>query len=140
MGGKTFLSYAFTMNAYNFGLLFKSFKPPVYIRNNIFYRNINEENIESDSEFIKDFEAATTLWSHRIFYDFLTSTNKEELNNRCACPLYDNCSDKIKIDDEYTCKTAPWAIIKNSKKIICQYGMAVHSFGLWQNKLEIEWD
>jgi hypothetical protein len=33
---------------------------------------------------------------------------------------------------------SPWEIIKNKDKIICQYGMAAHSFGLWQNSLDIK--
>ena len=31
-------------------------------------------------------------------------------------------------------------ILKNEKKITCQYGMAAHSFGLWQNNLDIKID
>lgn len=139
---KTFFSLAFCMDWPNFALLFSSFAPPVYLKNGVLYRNVdaNHDDSETDYEFIKDFEAATTIWSHRLLYNFLTSKNKKQLTERCECPLYENCQDKEKIGDEYTCKTAPWEIIKNEKKIICQYGMAAHSFGLWQNTLDIDWE
>jgi hypothetical protein len=62
----------------------------------------------------------------------------EDFQKHATCPLYDQCETRVVIDDDYACKTSPWEIIKNDKKIFCQYGMATHSFGLWQNKLNTD--
>jgi len=134
----TFFSMAFCMDWQNFALFFQCFPSPTYIKEGVLMRTVSIISEEQDKEFIKNFEAATTIWSHRVLYELLCSETLDQLNERCSCPLYENCHIRPQIDDDYTCKTAPWEIIKNDKKIICQYGMATHSFGLWQNKLDIK--
>lgn len=133
----TFFSMSFCMDWENFALFFQCFPSPAYISDGALYRTASTNSEIEDSEFMKNFEAATTIWSHKLLYDVLTSKNKKQLDERCICPLYENCQDRLKINDDYTCSRAPWEIIKNEKKIICQYGMAAHSFGLWQNSLDI---
>ncbi len=134
----TFFSMSFTMPWEHFAIFFQCFPSPAYISNGVLYRTVSANSDEEDKEFIKNFEAATTIWSHRILYDLLCSENQEQINNRCICPLYESCHIRPQIGEDYICKTAPWEIIKNEKKIICQYGMAAHSFGLWQNNLDIK--
>lgn len=136
-GSKTFFSLPFCMGNSDFASFYTIFPPPAYFRNGIFYRNMSM-NKDDDHEFNKEFEAATTIWSHRMVYDLLCSNNLTDFQNHSSCPLYDECETRIEIGDNYTCKSAPWEIIKNEKKIICQYGMAAHSFGLWQNTLDID--
>jgi len=136
----TFFSMSFCMDWENFAIFFRCFPSPAYLDNGTLCRTVSISSDEEDSEFIKNFEAATTIWSHRILYDFLCSENPSQLNDRCHCPLYENCHIRPEIGEDYICKTAPWEIIKNAKKITCQYGMAAHSFGLWQNNLEIKLD
>jgi hypothetical protein len=138
MTSPTFFSMAFCTDWPNFALLFQCFPSPAYLNNGVLYRTVSINSDEEDSEFMKNFEAATTIWSHRILYDLLCSENQSQLNERCQCPLYEGCHIRPQIDDDYTCKMAPWEVIKNKKKIICQYGMATHSFGLWQNTLDIK--
>ena len=134
----TFFSMSFVMHWKDFALFFQCFPSPAYLNNGVLCRTVSTNSDDEDKEFIKNFEAATTIWSHRVLYDLLCSENHEQLNDRCSCPLYDNCHVRPQIGDDYTCKTAPWEIVKNEKKITCQYGMAAHSFGLWQNTLEIK--
>ena len=137
---ETFFSMAFCMDWENFALLFQTFPSPTYLNDDILYRNVFLESEETDKEFLKSFEAATTIWSHKVLYDLLCSENIEQIDKNAKCPLYKNCHLRTQIDDDYTCKMSPWKIIKNEKKIICQYSMAAHSFGLWQNSLEIKID
>lgn len=136
----TFFSMSFIMDWQNFALFFQCFPSPAYLKNGALYRTVSANSKEEDKEFIKNYEAATTIWSHRILYDLLCSETIEQLNEKSICPLYETCHIRQQINDDYTCKTAPWEIIKNEKKIICQYGMAAHSFGLWQNTLDIKFE
>ncbi|MBI2279164.1 MAG: hypothetical protein HYU68_00500 [Bacteroidetes bacterium] len=138
LASPTFFSMPFCMDWYNFSLFFQFLPSPAYINNGIFYRTVSSISDEQDNKFIKNFEAATTIWSHRILYDLLCSENLNQINERCQCPLYEGCHIRPKIDEDYICKMTPWEIIKNKNKIICQYGMAAHSFGLWQNTLDIK--
>ena len=134
----TFFSMAFIGSWEHFALFFQCFSSPAYINNGTFYRTVSINSVEEDKEFIKNFEAATTIWSHRVLYDLLCSESQDQINARCACPLYKNCHIRPQIGEDYICKSTPWEIIKNDKKIICQYGMAAYSFGLWQNTMEIK--
>jgi hypothetical protein len=133
-----FFSMPFTMDWENFAAFFHCFPSPVYISNGILMRTVSLKSEDEDQVFIKNFEAASTIWSHKVLYDLLCSENLEQITDRCICPLYDNCHFRPQIEDDYTCKMSPWEIIKNDKKIVCQYGMASHSFGLWQNNLDIK--
>ena len=133
----TFFSVPFCMDWGNFALFFQTFPSPAYLDNGVLCRTVSINSDEEDNKFLRNFEAASTIWSHRILYDLLCSENLVQINERSQCPLYENCHIRPQIKDDYICKTAPWEIIKNTKKIICQYGMAAHSFGLWQNTLEI---
>ncbi len=118
----------------------KIMPPPVYLDNGIMKKNYSRfpDNTDLEDEFEKSFEAASTIWSHRILYDLLVSETVDSINKKCKCPLFEGCTIKKVVGDEYTCATAPWEIMKNNKNIVCQYGMASHSFGLWQNSIEIE--
>lgn len=134
----SFFSMPFCMDWKDFALFFQCFPSPVYLSNGILMRTTSIISDEEDQRFVKNYEAATTIWSHRILYDFLCSESIDQIHERCQCPLYENCHIRPEIGDDYTCKTAPWEIIKNEKQIFCQYGMAAHSFGLWQNTLDIK--
>jgi hypothetical protein len=134
---KTFFSLPFCMSHSDFASFYTIFPPPVYFNNGVFFRNMSMSK-EEDHAFNKEFEAATTIWSHRIVYDLLCAETFEDFQDHSICPLYEKCETRIEIGDDYTCKTAPWEIVKNEKKIFCQYGMATHSFGLWQNTLDID--
>ncbi|OGU39033.1 MAG: hypothetical protein A2X61_00860 [Ignavibacteria bacterium GWB2_35_12] len=138
INAKTLFSLGFCTCWERFHLLYKCFPSPVYLKKGVLFRNIDSESEDGDKEFIKSFEAATTIWSHRLLYDLLCSENLTQITEKAICPLYDNCHKRKEIDDDYTCKQTPWNIIKNKKNIICQYGMAAHSFGLWQNELLIK--
>jgi len=135
---RTFFSMSFTMPWQQFALFFQCFPSPAYIKNGLLYRTVSANSEEEDKEFIKNFEAATTIWSHRIIYDLLCSENQKQINERYHCPLYENCTIRTEIGEDYICKMNPWEIIKGKDKAICQYGMAAHSFGLWQNTLDIK--
>ena len=68
----TFFSTAFTMNWENFASFFQSFPSPVYLKDNTLYRTVSANpDLEEDNEFIRNYEAATTIWSHRLIYDLL---------------------------------------------------------------------
>jgi len=138
MTSSTFFSMSFCMDWENVALFFQCFPSPVYINNGVLMRTVSINSDNEDKEFIKNFEAATTIWSHRIIYDLLSSDDLKQVSERSHCPLFENCNMRSQIQDDYTCKSAPWEIIKNTKKLICQYGMAAHSFGLWQNSLDIK--
>ena len=133
-----FFSLPFVMDWQGFADFYKLYAPPIFFKNDEMLRSVSLEAEWQENEFIKNFEAASTIWSHRVLYDLLCSENLEQINKNCKCPLYDGCSVRSEIGEDYICNTAPWEIIKGKKKAECQYGMAAHSFGLWQNNLEIK--
>lgn len=137
-----FFSEAFCKDWQNFARLFRELPPPVMLNSGSLMRNFSNNSIKElyeieEAIYVLNFEASTTIWSHRILYDLLCAEDLQQINLRCHCPLYNGCDKRPLIGDDYTCKNAPWEIIKNPQKIICQYGMAAHSFGLWQNTLDI---
>jgi hypothetical protein len=136
----TFFSMAFCMHWPDFAMFFQCFPSPIYINNGVLMRTVSMDSEAEDKRFIKNFEAASTIWSHKILYDLLCSESLEQITERSLCPLYENCHIRSEIGQDYICKMTPWEIIKNEQKIICQYGMASHSFGLWQNVLNIKTD
>jgi hypothetical protein len=136
---ETFFSMPFTMDWKNMALLFDHLPPPVYIKDGVLYGSAVPSIPIADALCQLAYECATTIWSHRVLYDLLTAENERQLNSNSQCPLYENCEKKTELGDEYTCKMAPWEIIKGRSQASCEYGMAATSFGLWQNTLDIKW-
>jgi hypothetical protein len=133
----------FCMDWPNIALLFHAFPPPVYMDKGLLSGNVSFSKNADSSKFYKDeFEAASTFWAHKILFDLLTSKNIAEINRRCECPLFEGCEIRKEDEDAYTyiCKTSPWEIIKDKLQAPCIYGMAAHSFGLWQNTLDFNFD
>lgn len=133
----TFFSYPFVMSIDNFLMLNGFFPPPIVVNNKQFYRYYDKQNPDQDKVYEEYFQSAATIWMHWVLYDLLTSKNSDEINKKCKCPLFENCDYKEAVGNEYNCQTAPWMNIKENIKTICPYGMATHSFGLWQNDLDI---
>jgi len=83
-----------------------------------------------------NYEASSTFWMLRVIYDFLCAPDIESLQKQSACPLYDKCTFRPELDEDHTCKTAPWEIVKGKAKPPCPYGEAAASMGLWQNQVD----
>lgn len=120
--------------------LIRLFPPPIIFKDNKFHRYSDEQNPEKDKSNDEHFEAASSIRMHWVLYDLLTSRTVAEINEKCKCPLIDNCESKDAVGNEYNCATAPWLNIKENAETVCTYGMATHSFGLWQNDLDIRLD
>ncbi len=137
----TFYSYPFVMNSIQDFLMFNScFPPPIIVNDKKFYRYYDKQNPEQDKIYDEHFEAASTIWMHWVLYDLLTSKTVAQINTKCKCPLIDNCEFKEAVGNEYYCATTPWLNIKENAENVCTYGMATHSFGLWQNDLDMRLD
>lgn len=136
-GNSTFFFHTLLMPLKDVSMMAATFPPPILLRNGEFNRYSDVNNSAEDQRYESAFQAAGTIWNHWMLYDLLTTKTSKEINDKCCCPMFDGCTYKAKIGHQYTCKTAPWEIIKESHEIICPYGMAAHSFGLWQNTLEI---
>ena len=134
---RTFFSLPFAMDWQNFARFFQIYPFPVYFKNGALLGNTASDGNEDDNAVFKgNFEAASTFWAHRVLYDLLTVENIDQLKKRAHCPLFEGCTDKEALDEEYVCKTAPWEIVKGKITAPCLYGLAAHSFGLWQNTLD----
>ncbi|QKG54947.1 hypothetical protein [Hymenobacter sp. BRD67] len=114
--------------------------PPILLDNGITMSYWDKANAKKDQRYEEAFQAASTIRSHWMLYNLLTARTVDEINKKCSCPLYDGCEFREKINLDYYCKTAPWQVVKDSGGIVCPYGMATHSFGLWQNELEVRMD
>ncbi|GAB2961689.1 hypothetical protein GCM10027048_32390 [Hymenobacter coalescens] len=114
--------------------------PPILLNNGVEVSYHDEANVTKDQKYEEAFQAATTIRSHWMLYNLLTAKTIAKIKEQCSCPLYDGCTFRQKINQDYFCSTAPWQVVKESTDIVCPYGMATHSFGLWQNELEVRMD
>ncbi|WPQ61269.1 hypothetical protein SIO70_23200 [Chitinophaga sancti] len=133
---QTYFSWPFTENWELLAELFDFYPPPIYIKDG---ELLGTKSTLSDvnEKYQENYDAAETFWFHREIYDLLIADSITKINEKSECPIYNTCPVKDVLDDHYTCKTAPWQIIKGKEKFHCPYGMAAHSFGLWQNNIEI---
>lgn len=136
----TFFSYPFVMDVKDFLMFNNCFPPPIVVNDKKFYRYYDKQNPEQDKIYDENFQAASTIWMHWVLHDLLISKSLDELNAKCRCPLIENCEFKESVGNEYNCQTAPWENIKENTETVCPYGMATHSFGLWQNNLDIKFE
>jgi hypothetical protein len=135
----TFFSLPFIMPWKDFAQFFQIYPFPAYFKTATLLGNVASDGNEDDNVAFKgSFEAASTFWVHRVLYDLLTVENVEQLKKRAHCPLFEGCTIKAQLDEEYICRTAPWEIVKGKTQAPCLYGLAAHSFGLWQNSLDFK--
>ena len=134
---QTFFSFPFVMDNKNFQMFLNCFPPPIVVNDKKFYRYYDKQNPEQDKVYDEKFDAAATIWMHWVLYDLLTSKSFEEIQERCRCPIFDYCKYRELINNDYNCTRTPWLNIKENQESICPYGMATHSFGLFQNNLDI---
>jgi len=90
--------------------------------------------------YLFSFEAGSTFWALRELYDFLCARDIATLLEKSTCPLYEKCTVRPQLGEDYTCKSAPWEIVKNKVKAPCHYGLAAASMGLWQNSIGFDWE
>lgn len=114
---KTFFSMAFILPWQDFARFYSIYAPPILMNDNIQNRSVSTTSTELDNIYKNNFDNATTIWAHRVLYDLLCSENLNQINNRCKCPLYENCTIRLELDVSYICKSAPWEIVKGKKML-----------------------
>ena len=82
--------------------------------------------------------AASTFWILRKLYDFLCSPDLDGLMRYSKCPLYERCTVRPILEQDYICYNSPWEIVKGKTTIPCIYGRAAASMGLWQNSIDFD--
>lgn len=89
-------------------------------------------------DFGNEHEQALILRYHKRFFDLLCVKEGRDLNDLAECDIYDNCPYRDKVGKDYECKRAVWEVVKGEKQAKCPYAIALHSMGLWQNKLVVD--
>ncbi len=89
-------------------------------------------------DFQNEFDNALVLWAHKRIFEMLSIKDREKANELATCKLYDNCPYREKVGKDYDCKTAAWEVVQGETQAKCPYAIALHSMGLWQNKLVID--
>lgn len=138
MGKDTFIR-TFCTGFKGLGLLTKCFPVPLMYKDHKLFNNSLLQNAQNS------FNCASTLWALKRLFNILTIDGFSDLAKNDEdplpiCPLYDFCNQKIKDDSAFSCKTSLWEILdhENTTKVDCQFGLALHMMGLWQNNLVID--
>ena len=114
--------------------LYAAFPVPVFLDNDGLNGN-GAANGDPVQDAVYEFAhlAASNFWMLRKLYDLLCSPDIETLSDRCRCPLYEHCTIRPVLGEDYICANAPWEIVKGRTEVPCAYGRAAVSLGLWQN-------
>lgn len=60
------------------------------------------------------------------------------MENKATCDIYGNCPYRVKVNKDYDCKMAVWEVVQGETKAQCPYAVALHTMGLWQNRLVVD--
>lgn len=135
--GKDFFVRKFCYNIGNLNHLYSLFPVPMFKRNG----HILGSSIlgyKAPVDFQNEFDNALVLWAHKRIFEMLSIKDREKVNELATCKLYDNCPYREKVGKDYDCKTAAWEVVQGETQAKCPYAIALHSMGLWQNKLVID--
>jgi|GEM_PF-1776694 hypothetical protein len=121
--------------------LYASFPAPAFYNNSrLDGQHSANGDAGQDLIFNMAHEAASSFWLLWKLYDFLCSPDIDTLMKKCKCPLYDPCTVRSVLNEEYTCFNSPWEIVKGKTTIPCAYGRTVTSIGLWQNSIDFNFN
>lgn len=120
-----------------FQMLYSFFPVPIFKKDGMLYGSsmIGKKPILN---FQDEYDNALFLWFLKRVYKLLSIKKSSDLQNYAECELYSKCQYRDIVDKDYDCKTAAWEVIQDEKKAKCPYGLALHTMGLWQNRIEIK--
>lgn len=134
--GKAFFIKKFCMNIGNLNHLYSIFPVPVFKRNGELLGS-SMKGACPVIDFQDEFDNALILWFHKRVFELLSIKSIDKLGDLAECKIYDKCPYRGKVDRDYDCKTAVWEVVQNEKQAKCPFAVALHSMGLWQNKLVV---
>lgn len=118
--------------------LYLCFPIPIFKQKGVLLgSNMVGENKTIDFE--NEHENALILRYHKRLFDLLCAKDIKAVNDKAQCDIYDNCPYRDKVGRDYDCKTAVWEIVQGEKQAKCPYAIALHTMGLWQNRLVVDW-
>lgn len=135
--GKDFFVRKFCYNKGNLNHFYSLFPVPMFKRDGHLLGS-SMLGYKAPVDFQNEFENALVLWAHKRIFEMLSIKDSEKANELAVCKLYDNCPYREKVGKEYDCKTAAWEVVQGEAQAKCPYAIALHSMGLWQNKLVID--
>lgn len=89
-------------------------------------------------DFGNEHENALVLRYHKRLFDLLCVKESKDVNDKAQCDIFEHCPYREKVDRDYDCKTAVWEVVQGEKQAKCPYAIALHTMGLWQNRLVVD--
>lgn len=120
-----------------FQMLYSFFPVPIFKKDGILYGS-SMIGKKPPIDFQEEYDNALFFWYLKRVYKLLSIDNPSQANDLVECESYEKCSYKKEVGKEYDCKRCVWEVIRDEKKAKCPYELALHTMGLWQNKIEIK--
>lgn len=135
--GKSFFIRVFCSNISSLNQLYLCFPVPIFKKNGALLGSSMIGN-NNTIDFRNEHEQALILRYHKRLFDLISIKNGKEAVNKAECDIYNDCPYRQKVNKDYDCKTAVWEVVQGETMAQCPYAIALHTMGLWQNKLVVD--
>lgn len=135
--GKSFFIRVFCGNIKSLNKLYLCFPVPIFKRNGVLLGSSMIGNNKT-IDFGYEHEQALILRYHKRLFDLICINDAKEAIDKAECDIFSNCPYRQKVNRDYDCKTSVWEVVQGETKAQCPYAIALHTMGLWQNKLVVD--
>ena len=135
--GKSFFVRVFCGNIKSLNQLYLSFPVPIFKKNGLLMSSSMIGN-NNKIDFGNEHEQALILRYHKRLFDLICIKDVNGMEDKARCDIYEDCPYREKVNKDYDCKTAVWEVVQGETKAQCPYAIALHTMGLWQNRLVLD--
>lgn len=135
--GKSFFVKVFCGNIKSLNKLYLCFPVPIFKQDGALLGSSmygNNKTIDLGNEH----EQALILRYHKRLFDLICVKDAESVKDKAECDMFTHCPYRSKVNKDYDCKTAVWEVVQGETRAQCPYAIALHTMGLWQNRLVVD--
>ena len=136
--GKSFFVRVFCCNISSLNKLYLCFPVPIFKKNGALLGSSMIGNNKT-IDFGNEHEQALILRYHKRLFDLICIKDVKEVANKAECDIFNDCPYRQKVNKDYDCKTAVWEVVQGETIAQCPYAIALHTMGLWQNRLVVDY-
>lgn len=135
--GKSFFVKVFSGNIKSLNQLYLCFPVPIFKQDGALLGSSMYGNNKA-IDFGNEHEQALILRYHKRLFDLISVKEAEEVKDKAECDMFTHCPYRSKVNRDYDCKTAVWEVVQGETMAQCPYAIALHTMGLWQNRLIVD--
>ena len=135
--GKSFFVRVFCGNIKSLNQLYLSFPIPIFKKNGVLMGSSMIGN-NNTIDFGNEHEQALILRYHKRLFDLICIKDIKDMEDKATCDIFEDCPYRVKVNKDYDCKVAVWEVVQGETKAQCPYAIALHTMGLWQNRLVVD--